>query len=797
MPPSAGREFGKYKLLDRIATGGMAEIYRARMTAAAGVTKPVGIKRILPHYARSRAFLAMFINEAKIAVGLSHGNIVQVFDFGEVDGEYFLAMEWVHGHALSQVLRRAREKGLPALPPPLALMVAIEMLKGLAYAHTRLDEGGQPLNIVHRDVSPQNVLVSYEGQVKLTDFGIARARLAGGPDEGGAPQGKYVYFAPEQARGREPDARADIFAAGTVLYELLCGRLPFEGKVADVLRQLALGDIPRPRSLNPALSPALERLVLTAMAPEPAQRYPTAQAFHEALARHLHTAEPDFTPSALAHFMGYLFEPELVAEGRPVQLPRDFLAQLAQWGQGLPATAPAPRTDAPAPRAPPEGAADGDSVERITQPVPMSAEAPERTTQPVPLPVAPPERPSSPGVKPPERITQPVPAVRTEPPPRGEGRLEKTLPVGLRRMRARRLLMTLAPAVLAALVGLVLVTLEATGHFAVELTSAPPGARVRVDGKDWYARTPTLISHLDADHEHLIEVSADGTQSWSQKVRAERGSTLAVHARLKSTRPPEPSPHVALAPPVPHEGRYPLSGFIVSAAHHAVRVPPSPAARVGLDPRKSYVVSTAARAPSAALAARPTAEVIYLLEGGARLTARESFGIVGPLPRTLRHASALYLFVLGAPGDAGAIEVHVREEESGAVTTVRVDAAGNAVALPPEARFTLRGLDPATTYELLIREAEPAAQTRGRRGGLVGHVLSLQGGGPGRRGQDESRGSAQVLEVGQPYRVTGAAWMLFTFPDDDARDNAGALTVDITPVPSSSLPPPRRMRGRG
>ena len=307
--PSEGHHFGKYKLLERIATGGMAEIYRARMTAAAGVTKPVVIKKILPGYADNSAFLSMFVNEARIAAGLSHGNIAQVFDFGEVDGEYFIAMEWVDGRTLSSVMRRAREKGMYTLPQPLALLIAVEMLEGLAYAHTRLDERGRPLHIVHRDVSPQNVLLSYEGQVKLVDFGIARARLAGCSEpEEHELKGKYTYFAPEQVRGREPDARSDIFAAGVVIYEMLCGRLPFEGKMEDVLRKLALGDFPRPRDLNPGIPTALERILLNALAVEREQRYATAEAFAEALTRHLHTAAPDVSSSARAHFMGYLFE---------------------------------------------------------------------------------------------------------------------------------------------------------------------------------------------------------------------------------------------------------------------------------------------------------------------------------------------------------------------------------------------------------------------------------------------------------------------------------------------------------
>src|SRR4051812_41640466 len=169
----------------------MAEIFRARFSPAPGVTKQVVIKRILPHYAANKAFIQMFTNEAKIAIGLSHGNIAQVFDFGQIDGAWFLAMELVDGQPLSKVIKRAREQQLALLPIGFSVLIAIELLKGLHYAHTRLDERGKPLGIVHRDVSPQNVLVSYEGQVKVVDFGIAKARTAGREDtEAGAVKGK-------------------------------------------------------------------------------------------------------------------------------------------------------------------------------------------------------------------------------------------------------------------------------------------------------------------------------------------------------------------------------------------------------------------------------------------------------------------------------------------------------------------------------------------------------------------------------------------------------------------------------
>jgi serine/threonine protein kinase len=324
--------FGKYKLLDRLATGGMAEIYRARYTAAAGVTKEMVIKKILPAFADNRRFVQMFIDEARISVGLSHGNIAQVFDFGEIDGEYFLAMEFVDGQPLSRALKRLRERGIAFLPSTFAAYIALQVCRGLHYAHTRLDSEGKPLNIIHRDVSPQNVLLAYEGQVKLVDFGIAKARMAGRDEtQTGAVKGKYLYFAPEQARGRDLDARADVYAVGVLLYEMACGRLPFEGKMIEVLGKIVKGDFKRPRELNPALTPAFERLILTAMATDRGERYPTAQALAEALSGYLYANAPTFGPEQVVRLLGWIYQEELRADGRAPKLPREFLEQVASW----------------------------------------------------------------------------------------------------------------------------------------------------------------------------------------------------------------------------------------------------------------------------------------------------------------------------------------------------------------------------------------------------------------------------------------------------------------------------------
>jgi eukaryotic-like serine/threonine-protein kinase len=324
--------FGRYQLLERLAVGGMAELYRARSVAAAGVSKAVVVKKILPAFAGQRDFVRMFVNEAKIAVTLSHGNIAQVFDFGEVDGEYYLAREYVRGQPLSKVIRRAHALGLPWVPEEYAVFIALEMTKGLQYAHTRSDEAHRPLHIIHRDVSPQNLIIGYEGEVKIVDFGIARARGATDSElREGAVKGKYPYFSPEQARGDEVDLRTDLYATGVVLYQMCCGRLPHEGKMVQTMQSILRGEFPAPRSLNPGLSAELERIVLQAMAASPAERYASAEAMGHALSEHLHKAQARVSSRSLSDFMSFLFEPELLAAGVDLKQAPAIIEQVPTW----------------------------------------------------------------------------------------------------------------------------------------------------------------------------------------------------------------------------------------------------------------------------------------------------------------------------------------------------------------------------------------------------------------------------------------------------------------------------------
>jgi len=275
-------QFGKYQLIRKIGTGGMAEVYLARTSVAQGLNKTLVIKKIHTAYARSRQFVAMFVDEAKIALGLNHPNIIQVFDFGAVGDTYFLAMEYVEGIDLLKLLQEAA-KARVRMAYGISAYIVQQMVKGLDYAHRKTDEFGEPLGIVHRDISPQNVLLSWDGGVKIVDFGIARARDV--HEEQGVIKGKFAYMSPEQARGDAVDSRSDVFAAGIVLYELVCARPLFHGKGKEALEMVKSGSIPRPRDFAPELPESLERIILKALAFHRADRFQTARDLQHELGR--------------------------------------------------------------------------------------------------------------------------------------------------------------------------------------------------------------------------------------------------------------------------------------------------------------------------------------------------------------------------------------------------------------------------------------------------------------------------------------------------------------------------------
>ncbi|MCA9522943.1 MAG: protein kinase [Myxococcales bacterium] len=297
-----GQPFGRYYLQKKLATGGMGELYLAKATGAAGFEKRLVIKKILSHLAKNEAFVKRFIDEAKIVVQLNHGNIVSVIDMGVVDGEYFIAMEYVDGRDLRDLLKYCAIKG-KRIPWELTLHLLAEVLKGLAYAHNKADEQGRSLQIIHRDVSPSNILISREGEVKLSDFGIAKATEKSSESISGMLQGKFLYMSPEQAAGGAIDQRSDLFSIGTIAYEMLTGERPFNAQAdLEILSKVRTLDPPPPSSLRDDLPPEIDQFVARALAKDPATRFQSAEEFQHALTRYLYEKHAGVTPAKIAEF---------------------------------------------------------------------------------------------------------------------------------------------------------------------------------------------------------------------------------------------------------------------------------------------------------------------------------------------------------------------------------------------------------------------------------------------------------------------------------------------------------------
>ncbi len=570
--------FGKYYLLDRINIGGMAEVWRAKTFGESGFEKLVAIKRILPNIAEDEEFITMFIDEAKITVQLTHANIAQVFDLGRIGESYFIAMEYVAGRDLRAIFDRGRKRGEPA-PIALTCYAIAKMCEGLDYAHRKRDAAGRDLHIVHRDVSPQNCLISYEGEVKVIDFGIAKAANKATKTQAGILKGKFGYMSPEQVRGLPLDQRSDVFAAGIVLYEMLTGERLFTGDSDfSVLEKVRQVDILPPTRYNRRIPEGLEKVVLTALAKDPDERYPYASDLADALQRFVITSEAVFSRRDLMQSMKSTFAEDVEAEKlrqseyAEIRLPPALAAQAQSRSASPSAAVPLKLTQALVPQPDADPTSRGAANEERTLigakdgPLdPAALEAPDRrptdefnlddgqTRLPSgPRPTrAPPSRGaagtddtffSGSGPRPSPRSEPSRPAIgRPLPPSFGEPvrrshppevRFDDEPSTRTRRTSRLKWVLIGAGGGLAVLLAGAGVAFLAFGSGSLQVAYDPPDARVYLDGKEICVRSPCIVPKL-ATRAFALEVRKDHFESYVQNVEVPRNDIFRVSPDVK------------------------------------------------------------------------------------------------------------------------------------------------------------------------------------------------------------------------------------------------------------------------
>lgn len=326
-------KIGKYLLLERIAVGGMAEVYRAKASGAGGFEKQLAIKRILPNYSSNEEFRRMFEYEARLCSMLNHANIAQVYDFVKSGDTYLLAMEFVDGKNLRQFLNKAKRSNAE-LPIPMALYIIGEVSKGLDYAHRRKDEmTGRPLNIIHRDMSPQNIMISYDGAVKIVDFGIAKAKDRVDETRSGVIKGKFGYMSPEQANGEDVDHRTDIFSNAIILYELLThSRLFAAENDLQTLKRIQDCVVKRPSLVNSAINEELEKIVLKGLTKSRETRFQNAIDMQRKIQAYLNRHHPEYGQKELGEMMHQIFAQEMAHEKKRIE---EVLKQSIPYSQGV------------------------------------------------------------------------------------------------------------------------------------------------------------------------------------------------------------------------------------------------------------------------------------------------------------------------------------------------------------------------------------------------------------------------------------------------------------------------------
>lgn len=531
------RRFGKYTLIRKLALGGMAEIFLALQKSMAGFEKLIVVKRILPHLAQDRAFIDLLLAEARIAATLNHPNVAHIYDVGEVDGQFYIAMEHIHGEDLRSIVRQMKKVGETAFPLEHALAIVLGCCGGLAYAHERTNLDGNPMDIVHRDVSPQNILVTFTGDVKLVDFGIAKAGRGTMEDTGsGQLKGKVPYMSPEQAQGLPLDGRSDVFSLGIMLFELCTGKRLFRGaNEMETLKMIVEGEYPKPRALNPNLQQRLEDIILRALEKDLTKRYQSARDMQAELEDYIRTEQMKVSPLSLGAWMQHLFAEKLASQ-------KHMLAQGKQLAEVIAAQVAAEEEAAAREAATLSGV-------RAKQP----SRAPWIAVAVIGLLAAagavvfaltrPPAVETGPGVLVLES-TPPGAAISLD----GSRREERT-PATIQELPLGHYSVTISAEGFvayttevdlteAAVQSRIAATLErpSASHFAVaQINSTPPGAHILLDGTDTGLVTPANVPEITPGEEHAIAVTLDGYVAFSRTFLPAAGAVENVTVTLERT----------------------------------------------------------------------------------------------------------------------------------------------------------------------------------------------------------------------------------------------------------------------
>ncbi|MDO8461229.1 MAG: serine/threonine-protein kinase [Deltaproteobacteria bacterium] len=640
------KPFGRYVLLEKLAVGGMAEIYKAKTYGVDGFEKLLAIKRILPHCAADKEFINMLVDEAKLTVLLSHANIVQVYDLGKVGDDYFISMEYINGTNMRELMLRSI-KSEEKMSEDTAVYIISEVCKGLDYAHRKADNEGNPLSIVHRDISPQNILISYEGEVKIVDFGIAKAAHNVSHTMAGILKGKIAYMSPEQALGKPIDNRTDIFSTGVVLYELLTGEKLYQGDTQfEVLRKIRSTRVGL-SALPDSIPGPLKGIMIKALAYQAKDRYQTAGDFQLDLTKYLYSSYTDFSPRHLSKLVQKYFATELKEKRKEPALTIDEKTRSVIIKEAAKEEIVVKREESGADieisRETPVAQTSPSLSKKKSKALPIGLTLLVLIAAGVGLMLL---KGKGGSKVEPEKITTKQPPIETKTPDMeaGLGTIQITTdPAGAHIFLDNSATGQVTPATLKSLkVGdsykirvskekyrdmekeitlvseqplLVEGKLQPLSVGILEIVSNPAGAKIFMDGQNLGRETPARVDNLELNKPYQLKLTKDQFGEWNSAVEIKGFDPVKLEASLTPLPKPAPIP-VPATPKPPAPPQVAIKRELKTVAPSAPPPPPPAPARVEPTPTPQPVVEEAPKGPfkygSLSMKSEPSGAEVYV-----------------------------------------------------------------------------------------------------------------------------------------------------------------------------------------